>query len=188
MSAEREFILGGVELYLAPYNPELTDPDDIIDEVCQEENLYGESKNGATLLITPTYYNVKDDLGRTNENMLTAIAGTLQAGLIKVGPKILNPLLETSRVSISKKGDGKVLTVGGIESATGQKYNIVARHISKEKGDIYVVVVGKNNSELQFQFNPESETILNPTFTCTPMDKDASIIHVKFVDPEMKSD
>lgn len=183
---ERRYVLGSGEVYLMPYNEELKDADEIIKELFKKEYEWGQVKNGATVTWTPTTYNVKSDLGRVDDTILTAETVTLALGLLTIGAEILQPLMETARKE--DKEDGTILKIGGIENATGQKYFVGFRHIDNKEGDLLVVVAGNNSGELQFAFNPESETILNPTFTASALDDEGTKLIFKFVKPQVAED
>ena len=179
---KRDYILGSGEVYLKKYDPELKDPTEIIKELFKPEHEWGQVKNGATVTYTPTTYNVKSDLGRVDETLLTAETVTLALGLLTIGADILQPLMGTARKE--EKEDGTILKIGGIENDTNEKYFVGFRHIDKKNGDIFVVIAGANSGELQFAFNPESETILNPTFTASAMDDEGTKIFIKLEDPK----
>lgn len=158
--------LGSGKNYILPADPALTDPDEIIKAVIKPENEWGYTKNGASVTISPTYYNVFDDLRRIDKQIMTGLAISMTLGLITIGNDIILPLLETAREVPSE--DGETVVIGGIENASGQEYFFGFEHIDNENGNKIVVIKGKNNGELQIAFQPETETILNPTLTASP--------------------
>ena len=181
--ADKKYVLGSGEAFFMDYDPSLKDPDEIIEVVFVPENQWGHIKSGATLNMANAYHNVKSDLGEVDENIITSDAGSLQLGTLTVSEKVLKSTNETARVVVSKKGDGKILKLGGISNATGQKYFIGFKHEDPVQGDLLVVIAGKNNGELNLTFNADSETILQPTFACSPLDDEGSKVFIKFCDP-----
>lgn len=172
MDEVKRVVFGSGENYLKEVDGTIdtSDVDALIEQYFVPENEWGDTKNGFTLTYSPTSYTVEDDLGRTTETFLTKEQVQAQLGLVKVAQKIFKPLIETAREVTSKKENRKILKVGGLENATGKSYFLGFKHLDKKRGDIYVMLIGKNTGELSLSFNPESETILNPTFTADAMD------------------
>lgn len=147
-----------------------SDVDKLVEDFFTDENEWGDTKNGFTLTYTPTAYTVSDDLKRVTETFLTDESATAQLGLVRINKKVLTPLMETARVVTSKKDNRTIIKVGGLENASNKTYMLGFKHTDKKRGDIYILLVGTNTGELQMQFSPESEMILNPTFTANAMD------------------
>lgn len=181
----KRIVLGSGENYLKEVtgSVDTTDIDALITDLFKPENLWGDTKNGATLTYTPTSYTVNDDLGRVTETSLTKEEVKLTFGLVRVNSKILLPLMETARKEVSKVTGRTIIKIGGIVNATGKSYLVGFKHLDAKRGNIYVIIIGKNDGELQFSFNPESETILNPSFTAGAMDEDGTKIIVVMDQP-----
>ena len=181
--ADKKYVLGSGEAFCMPYNPALKKPEEIIEALFTEENRWGHVKNGATLTVSNNYYNVRSDLGETDENIITSDSGSLQLGTLTVSESVLKSTNETARIVVSEKGDGKILKLGGISNATGEKYFIGFKHKDPVQGDLLIIIAGKNNGELSLTLNADSETILQPTFACSPLDDEGSKVFIKFCDP-----
>lgn len=177
MATEEKFVvLGSGENYLKEVDGviDTSNIDQLIAEYFQKENEWGDTKNGCTLTYTPTTYTVTDDLGRVVDTFLTKEEVKLALGLVRVSKSILEPLIETARTGTTTTSGRVALKVGGLENATGKSYFVGFKHLDKKRGNLYVMIIGKNEGELQLAFNPESETILNPVFTAGAMDTEGT--------------
>lgn len=172
----KRVVLGSGENYLKEVDGviDTSNIDSLITTYFKKENEWGDTKNGCTLTYTPTTYTVTDDLGRVVETFLTKEEVKLALGLVRVNVPILKPLIETAREGTTTVSGRQTLKIGGLENATGKSYFVGFKHLDKKRGNIYVMIIGKNEGELQFSFNPESETILNPTFTAGAMDTEGT--------------
>lgn len=182
----KRVVLGSGENYLKEVDGliDTSDVDKLITDYFIPENMWGDTKNGAQLTYTPTTYTVNDDLGRVTETFLTKEDVKLAMGLVRLNDKILLPLMETARKSTSTVDGRTVLKVGGIANATGKSYMVGFKHLDAKRGNIYVAIIGKNDGELQLAFNPESETILNPSFVAGAMDTDGTKVIIVIDKPE----
>lgn len=175
-SDTKRVVLGSGENYLKEVTGEIdtSDIDALLTEFFVEENLWGDTKNGCSLTYTPSTYTVTDDLGRVVEIFLTKEEVKLALGLVRINDKILLPLMETARKVTSSVPGRQIIKVGGLMNATGKSYFVGFKHIDNKRGNIYVMIIGKNDGELQLSFNPESETIINPSFVAGAMDKEGT--------------
>lgn len=182
----KRVVLGSGENYLKEVDGTIdtSNVDTLITNYFKKENLWGDTKNGATLTYTPTTYTVTDDLGRVTETFLTKEDVKLTMGLVRLNDKILLPLMETARTVTSETSGRTMIKVGGIANATGKSYFVGFKHIDAKRGDIYVMIIGKNDGELQLAFNPESETILNPSFVAGAMDTDGTKVIIVIDKPK----
>lgn len=172
----KRVVLGSGENYLKQVDGviDTSDVDALITTYFVKENLWGDTKNGAQLTYTPTTYTVTDDLGRVTETVLTKEDVKLAMGLVRVNDAILLPLMETARKATSSVTGRMALKIGGIANASGKSYFVGFKHIDAKRGNIYIMIIGKNDGELQLSFNPESETILNPSFVAGAMDTEGT--------------
>lgn len=182
----KRVVLGSGENYLKEVDGTIdtSDVDALITNYFKAENLWGDTKNGAQLTYTPTTYTVNDDLGRVTETFLTKEDVKLAMGLVRLNDKILLPLMETARKVTSSETGRTIIKVGGIANATGKSYFVGFKHLDAKRGDIYVMIIGKNDGELQLAFNPESETILNPSFVAGAMDTDGTKVIIVIDKPK----
>lgn len=181
----KRIVLGSGENYLKEVTGtvDASDVDQLITDLFTADNRWGDTKNGATLTYTPTSYTVTDDLGRIMETTLTKEEVKLTFGVVAINSKILLPLMETARVETSTVDGRVIVKIGGIVNATGKSYLVGFKHLDAKRGNIYVIIVGKNDGELQFSFNPESETVLNPSFTAGALDEDGTKIIIVMDQP-----
>lgn len=181
----KRIVLGSGENYLKEVTGtvDASDVDQLITDLFTADNRWGDTKNGATLTYTPTSYTVTDDLGRIMETTLTKEEVKLAFGVVAINSKILLPLMETARVETSTVDGRVIVKIGGIVNATGKSYLVGFKHLDAKRGNIYVIIVGKNDGELQFSFNPESETVLNPSFTAGALDADGTKIIIVMDQP-----
>lgn len=186
----RRVVLGSGENYLKEANGTIdtSNVDELITTYFVKENLWGDTKNGAQLTYTPTTYTINDDLGRVTETVLTKEDVKLSMGLVRINDNILLPLMETARKVESAVTGRMALKVGGIANATGKSYFVGFKHLDAKRGNIYIMIIGKNDGELQLSFNPESETILNPSFVAGAMDTEGTKVIIVVDPPEPKTD
>ncbi len=186
----KRIVLGSGENYLKEVTGtvDASDVDQLITDLFTADNRWGDTKNGATLTYTPTSYTVTDDLGRIMETTLTKEEVKLTFGVVAINSKILLPLMETARVETSTVDGRVIVKIGGIVNATGKSYLVGFKHLDAKRGNIYVIIVGKNDGELQFSFNPESETVLNPSFTAGALDADGTKIIIVMDQPGTATD
>lgn len=186
----KRIVLGSGENYLKEVTGtvDASDVDQLITDLFTADNRWGDTKNGATLTYTPTSYTVTDDLGRIMETTLTKEEVKLTFGVVAINSKILLPLMETARVETSTVDGRVIVKIGGIVNATGKSYLVGFKHLDAKRGNIYVIIVGKNDGELQFSFNPESETVLNPSFTAGALDADGTKIIIVIDQPGTATD
>lgn len=183
----RRVVLGSGENYLKEVNGTIdtSNIDTLITTYFVKENLWGDTKNGAQLTYTPTTYTINDDLGRVTETVLTKEDVKLSMGLVRINDNILLPLMETARKVESSVTGRMALKIGGIANASGKSYFVGFKHIDAKRGNIYVVIIGKNDGELQLSFNPESETILNPSFIAGAMDTEGTKVIIVMDPPQV---
>lgn len=186
----KRIVLGSGENYLKEVTGTIDadNVDQLISELFTADNRWGDTKNGATLTYTPTSYTVTDDLGRIMETTLTKEEVKLTFGVVAINSRILLPLMETARVETSTVDGRVIVKIGGIVNATGKSYLVGFKHLDAKRGNIYVIIVGKNDGELQFSFNPESETVLNPSFTAGALDADGTKIIIVMDQPGTATD
>ncbi|EJX01709.1 hypothetical protein EVA_10182 [gut metagenome] len=86
---------------------------------------------------------------------------------------------------MTKEVDGtEIIKIGGASNAKGKSYLCIFEHLDAKDGNIYVMIMGKNNNELAFSFKPDGETILNPVFTAEGMDNDGTKLVIMMNPPK----
>lgn len=148
------------------------------------EQKWGYTKNGATLTYTPTTQILKDDMGEIKETILTDETATLQIGHLTTGPDILKPMAGTAVISeVPGKEGWKEVSIGGIGNDDGAKYFFGFEHVDNKQGNTYIIVNGRNSGELSFQYQPESEMVIQPTITASAMDGSGRLIIMYYGTP-----
>lgn len=164
--------LGSGHLYCMPY----TDTVPEVETICVEDNRLGYIKGGATLEYTPTFYEAKDDLGYVIKTIITEETALLKSGILTFNGNTLNKLCDTGRVSEDATKGLRTIKIGGIANATGAKYVICFHHVDKIDGDIWVVIVGKNEAGFSLAFAKDAETIIDAEFKCLAQDSEGTLI------------
>lgn len=165
-------ILGSGKLYITKFTGEVPEKDSI----CINENLFGYIQGGATLEYKPTFYTAKDDLGCVEKTIITEEEATLKSGVMTFNANSLNTLCATGRVTDSEDGKYRILKIGGIENADGEKYVICFHHVDKKDGDIWVIIVGVNQSGFSIAFAKDKETVVDAEFKALVQDNEGTLI------------
>ena len=168
----KRITLGSGHLYLIPY----TDTVPETSTICTEENRLGYIKGGATLEYTPTFYEAKDDLGFVVKTIITDETALLKSGILTFDSNTLQKLCDTGRVTEDATKKLRAIKIGGISNATGAKYVICFHHEDPIDGDIWVVIVGKNEAGFSLAFAKDAETVIDAEFKCLAQDSEGTLI------------
>lgn len=172
MATSKRITLGSGKLYIIPYVDTVPE----VEEICVETNLLGYIKGGATLEYAPTFYEAKDDLGYVVKTIITEETATLKSGVLTFNGNTLNTLCDTGRVTEDKANHRRILKIGGIANAQGNKYVICFHHEDPIDGDIWVIVVGKNEAGFSLAFAKDAETVIDAEFKCLSQDDEGTLI------------
>lgn len=172
MSAPKRITLGSGKLYLIPYVDTVPE----VETICTDDNLLGYIKGGATLEYAPTFYEAKDDLGYVIKTIITEETATLKSGVMTFNGNTLKTLCATGRVTEDATKKLRTLKIGGIANATGEKYVICFHHHDDIDGDIWVVIVGKNEAGFSLAFAKDAETVIDAEFKCLSQDDEGTLI------------
>lgn len=164
--------LGSGNLYIKLF--EGTVPE--LDTITTTENMLGYISGGATLEYKPEFYEAKDDLGRVSKTIITSEEATLKSGIMTFNGNVLNKLCDTARVSEDTEKHTRKVLIGGINNAKQERYVIVFEHIDKIDGNIWVVIVGQNQSGFSLAFAKDKETVIDAEFKALPQDDDGTLI------------
>lgn len=178
MSASKRITLGSGDLYCIPYVDTVPE----VEDICTEENRLGYIKGGATLEYTPTFYEAKDDLGYVVKTIITDESALLKSGVLTFNGNTLNKLCDTGRVTEDAQKKRRILKIGGIANAQGNKYVIVFHHKDPIDGDIWVVIVGRNEAGFSLAFAKDAETVIDAEFKCLAQDSEGTLI--KFIEED----
>lgn len=162
--------LGSMAFYVTEWTG--TIPSDA--DLEKEENLLGRTKNGATIGYSAEWYTVKSDDGKAQKSKLVGETVTINYGNITFNMKTIEALTATARV---EEKDGKrIAKIGGLANDNGKRYLIRGVHTDKVDGDVRITGVGVNTGGWSNVYQNNQETILQPNFTCEPMDKDGTLL------------
>lgn len=168
----KRITLGSGKLYLIPYVDTVPE----VETICVEGNLLGYIKGGATLEYAPTFYEAKDDLGYVVKTIITEETATLKSGILTFNGNTLKTLCATGRVTEDAQKKQRVLKIGGIANANGERYVICFHHEDPIDGDIWVVIVGKNEAGFSLAFAKDAETVIDAEFKCLAQDNEGTLI------------
>ena len=172
MATPKRITLGSGKLYVMPYVDSVPETETI----CTEENLIGYIKGGASIEYTPSFYEAKDDLGYVIKTIITEETAILKSGILTFNGNTLKMLCATGRVSEDKSKKLRTLKIGGIGNADNSKYVICFHHEDSVDGDIWVVIVGKNEAGFTLAFAKDSETVIDAEFKCLSQDEEGTLI------------
>lgn len=166
--------LGSGELYYKEFTD--GDPLPTPEEMCIDTNYFACIKGGATLTYTPEFYTATDDSGDHKKTCLTSEDVILKTGIMVFNGNTLNVLSETGRVTEDANKKRRTLKVGGLKNAKGKKYIFCFYHRDKQDGDIWVFIVGNNQSGFEIAFALDSETVIDAEIKALPHDSDGTLI------------
>lgn len=176
MSKKDRIIIGSCKVYFTEFKGALQDIATIIKDICVEDNIIGYIKGGAEVGYTPTFYEAKDDLGLVSKTTITSEEAVIKTGIMTIDANTLATLSPTARVNVVEDGKFRILKLGGIGNNDGKSYVFVLHHEDKIDGDIYVVVVGKNEQGFTLSFKKDTETIVDAEIKCTSQDSEGTLI------------
>lgn len=172
MSATKRITLGSGKLYLM----EFADTVPEVEEICVEANQLAYIKGGATIEYTPTFYEAKDDLGYCIKTIITEEEAVLKSGIMTFTGKVLDKLCDTARVSEDVSKKTRTVLFGGVGNAKRSRYVICFHHEDPIDGDIWVIIVGQNQSGFSLAFTKDAETVIDAEFKALAQDNDGTLI------------
>lgn len=176
----KRIVLGSGELFVVDF----TDTVPGVDDICKDENLLGYIQGGATLEYKPSFYEAKDDLGYCIKSIITDEEALLKSGILTFNAETLDKLCATGTVETSTDGKTRTITIGGVGNADNKKYVICFHHIDAIDGDIWVIIVGQNQSGFSLAFAKDKETVIDAEFKALAQDDKGTLI--KYIE-EIKS-
>lgn len=169
--------LGSGNVYILPVNSTYpTMPTDEQFEV--DTNMIGRTKNGATLTYSGEYYTATSDDGVAKKTKLTAETVTFAWGVMTWVTNTVKQLLQTATVETAGTGANahSRVKIGGVGNQDDQEYWIHFVGGDPTDGKITITGRGLNTAGLEAAFAVDSETVLTPTFTFSPMDSDGTLV------------
>lgn len=160
------------------YYKEFDDGEEIpaVEDLCIDENYFACLKGGATLTYTAEYYTASDDNGCHKKTILTSEDVTLKTGIAVFNANTLNVLSDTGRVTENTEKKRRTIKIGGLKNAKGKKYIFCFHHIDKQDGDIWVIIVGNNQSGFELAFATDSETVIDAEIKALPQDEEGTLV------------
>lgn len=170
MADKESIVLGSGKLYATEFNDTLPE----IDTIAVESNRLGYISGGATLEYKPSFYQAKDDLGYVSKTILTEEEATFKSGILTFNGKVLDKLCDTARVT--EESGKRTVKIGGAGNQKKKNYVILFHHEDAEDGDIWVLIVGKNESGFSLSFAKDKETVIDAEFKAIPHDEEGTLI------------
>ena len=174
--APERIALGSGRIYYEEFDGSISDLD--LDTFCVPANELGHVKNGASIEYTPEYYEATSDLGLVKKQIMTTEEAVLTLGLITWNMNTLGVLSDTGRVTEDTSKKTRTIKIGGIANAKNKRYVFIFHHEDSIDGDIWIVIVGQNQSGFTLSFSPEEETIIEPEIKCLPQDGEGTLIQL----------
>ena len=176
MDNER-IILGSGYVHVTEFSGQLP----AVEDICKEETLFSYIQGGASIEYKPTTYTARDDMGKVSKVITTEEEATLKSGLMTFCGNTLAALVDTARVEeIAPEGTtpGKrIVKVGGIGNQNRKRYVICFHHVDDVDGDIYVMIVGRNEAGFTLAFAKDKETVVDAEFKAQPHDAEGTLIY-----------
>lgn len=174
MGAEnKRIVLGSGDLYMLEFTGD-TVPEK--ETICVDGNLAGYIQGGASLEYKPSFYEAKDDTGVCVKTIITDEEVLLKSGIMTFNANTLETLCSTGRVTDSADGKTRTILIGGIANNNGKKYVICFHHKDPIDGDIWVIIVGQNQSGFALAFAKDKETVIDAEFKALSQDNDGTLI------------
>lgn len=168
---KKRSVLGSGKIYRMDFTGD-TIP--AIEDICKEENRFTNIKGGASLEYTKETLTEEDDLGEVSKTVITAEDVVLKLGVMTFYGDTLKYLIETARREKTDDGTKYVTKIGGISNADNTSYVWCFHHEDKKDGDIWVLIVGKNQAGCTFDFKKDGATVLNAEIKAEPLDNEGT--------------
>ncbi len=164
--------LGSGKIYLTPY----TESVPTVETLCEEGNLLGYIKGGASLEYSQETYEEKDDLGYVSKIITTTEEAILKCGLLTWNGNTLKSLID--RCTVTESGNKRTVKIGGAANSQGTNYAICFHHEDATDGDLWILIVGRNTAGATLTFAKDAGTVLEPEFKALPQDDDGTLVQL----------
>lgn len=172
--APERIALGSGRVYFQEFTGEIPD----VEALCVDTNELAHVKNGASLEYTSEFYEAKDDLGRVSKQVMTSEEVILKLGLITWNANTLKVLADTGRVTEDTSKKTRTIKIGGISNGSNTRYVFCFKYADSQDGDVYILIVGQNQSGFTLTFAQDSETVIEPEIKALPMDSEGTLIQL----------
>lgn len=153
-----EIILGSGDFYSMTYTDII--PDDATLEV--DANHFGHTKGGASIDYKPTIYEATDDSNKVLRRIITKEEATMKCGTMSINMANIQKMAPSNLTDDTTKHE-KILKIGG--KTTLENYILRFVHTKPDGTKLRCTIIGNATSGFTFQFNPDKETTLEPTFS-----------------------
>jgi hypothetical protein len=147
-----------------------------VETICKPENRLGYISGGATIEYKPSFYTAKDDHGKAEKTIITDEEVLFKTGVLTFDANSLKKLVATGRVTDSEDGKTRTILIGGVANNDGKRYVICFHHEDPIDGDIWVIIVGQNQSGFSLAFAKDKETVIDAEFKALSQDDDGTLI------------
>ena len=184
MKKGEKIVLGSGYLYLMKFTGTVPDTKTI----CVEENRLAYIQGGASVEYTPTFYEAKDDLGYATKTLLTDESVVLKSGIMTWYGETLAKLCMTARVTTTDST--RTVKIGGLGNYNDEKYVICFHHPDATDGDIWLLIVGQNQSGFTLAFAKDKETVIDAEFkAAASLDDEGTLIqYIEEIKKEVTSE
>lgn len=180
MKKGEKIVLGSGYLYVTKFTGTVPD----VKTICVEDNRLAYIQGGASVEYTPTFYEAKDDLGYATKTLLTDESVVMKSGIMTWYGETLAKLCSTARVTTDETT--RTVKIGGLGNYNDDKYVICFHHPDKTDGDMWLLIVGQNQSGFSLAFAKDKETVIDAEFkAAASIDAEGTLI--QYVE-EIKSD
>lgn len=175
MSAPKRIVLGSGYMHIKTFKSGESIPEP--QEFCSDDNLYSYISGGATLTYSAEVQTASDDMGKVSKTSITSEEATLKAGLMTLNGNTLAKLCDTARVTVSTDKKYRTVKIGGIGNRKGEKFVLCFHHPDPVDGDIWVMIVGQNQSGFELSFAKDDATVVDAEFKALPnLDNEGTLI------------
>ena len=127
-------------------------------------NRLGLISGGASISYTPTFGNVRDDLGELDDSWLQEEEVIFTSGILTWDTESLGKLTSTGVVTEDDTNHKRTIQIGGMENYENTKYIIRFLHEDEVKGDLRVTIVGTATNGWEIALQNDSPTTINAEF------------------------
>lgn len=159
-----------------------------VDDLCIDDNILGYIQGGATLTYKPEYYTASDDDGTHQKTIITSEEAILKSGIMTFNGKTLNTLCDTARITEDVNTHRRIVKIGGLKNMKRKKYVLCFRHEDTVDGNIYVLIVGSNQSGFELAFAKDKESVIDAEFKALPHDNEGTLIRYIEDDKSIKEE
>lgn len=181
--APERVTLGSGHLFYQEYEDGMDVPS--VDELCVDENILGYIQGGATLTYKPEFYTATDDDGTHQKTIITSEEATLKSGIMTFNGETLATLCDTARVTEDAATQRRTIKIGGLKNMQRKKYVLCFRHEDPVDGNIYVLIVGNNQSGFELAYAKDKESVIDAEFKALPHDNEGTLIRYIEDDPSI---